>query len=581
VDATWRQDIGRNLSDDEIREWSRQVTAIQLQRDAEAKAKHAEVAMECQALFTEALAASSHPYLDKKQVVPHNAKIASDGRLMVPVYNIKGLIQSIQYIDDNGNKRFYPGGKIAGNFAVVGKASDIVYIAEGFATAATVNQVTSKCCIAALSAGNLVAVAKNIKELFPDSTIVVVGDNDVSGVGQKAAQDAANSIGCEFIIPPEEGDANDYVNAGGDLNYLLGKNDSWLVPADVFCDSNERVNWLISGYLQQNALHMIHGPSGCGKTFIVLDMVLHLASGMTMWNNRKVDPCPVVYLAGEGHRGLKGRILAWKHRYGVADLAMWVSKSGCDLDVAAELAKTINGIASLPTKPGIVVIDTLHRFMSGDENHSQDVKKILDACAKIQATFDCSLVLIHHTGHATVKRGRGSSAWRGALDIEFGVEMADDGPTKLTKLIQIKNKDSERVPDFLFTLSREIVPDCLDEYGEQVYSAVVEPVDKSQATSSPVESKHTGHLKTMHRAWVGGGMKVSNGLPYITRQDLKTTLVADGNSEQTATAYLKPSTKSGTIYPLINGGEIIVHQDGWVIVNKVFASVLIMEKNRK
>jgi hypothetical protein len=577
VDSTWRQDIGRSLSDDEVKEYSRRVTIIKQQRDAEEKVKHAEVAGECQALFSEASTVESHPYLAKKQVGTHCAKIASDGRLIIPLYNKKGVIQSLQYIDDIGNKRFYPGGKASGNFGVIGKLKSTIYLVEGFATAATVHEVTGELCIVAFSANNLVAVAKVIKEVFADSNIVVIGDNDASGVGQKAAIAAAKAIGCEFIIPPDEGDANDFVNAGGDLNVLLNK-DSWLVQVDDFCDSNELVDWLITGYLQHNALVMVHGPSGSGKTFIVLDMALHLASGMNSWNNRNVAPCSVVYLAGEGHKGLKNRILAWKHHYGVADLSMWVSKSGCDLDVAAELVKVINGIARLPIKPGLVVIDTLHRFMSGDENSSQDARKILDACAKIQSTFNCTVLLVHHSGHSTLKRGRGSSAWRGALDIEFSVEANEGDPIVLK---QIKNKDSECATDFLFNLVREIVPGCIDVYGDQVYSVVVESVEEANKPIQQPVSKHSERLKTLERAWLGGNCAVINGSPYITKSELQSVLKGDGNSDSTVSSYVKPSHKNGTIFPLLNGGEIIAHGEGWLLVNKSYIRAWMLMRGKK
>ena len=40
-----------------------------------------------------------------------------------------------------------------------------------------------------------------------------MGDNDISGVGQKAARDAALSIGGKYLIPDTEGnDWNDVVN---------------------------------------------------------------------------------------------------------------------------------------------------------------------------------------------------------------------------------------------------------------------------------------------------------------------------------------------------------------------------------
>jgi putative DNA primase/helicase len=69
------------------------------------------------------------------------------------------------------------------------------------------------------------------------------------------------------------------------------------------------------------------------------------------------------------------------------------------------------------------VVDTLHRFLDGDENSATDAKTMLDACSALIQEFACSVILIHHTGVSSEAqhRGRGSSAWRGALDIEISV----------------------------------------------------------------------------------------------------------------------------------------------------------------
>jgi RecA-family ATPase len=62
---------------------------------------------------------------------------------------------------------------------------------------------------------------------------------------------------------------------------------------------------------------MVHGASGSGKTFVVLDWLLHIATGQPEWKGHKVKQGGVVYLAGEGHNGLKGRMAAWLQHYQV------------------------------------------------------------------------------------------------------------------------------------------------------------------------------------------------------------------------------------------------------------------------
>lgn len=71
---------------------------------------------------------------------------------------------------------------------------------------------------------------------------------------------------------------------------------------------------------------------------------------------------------------------------------------------------------------------------------------MLDACATIMQEFDCSVVLVHHTGvsEEAQHRARGSSAWRGALDIEVSVKPGNSD--KPIEVLQRKMKDAEESP---------------------------------------------------------------------------------------------------------------------------------------
>jgi putative DNA primase/helicase len=57
-----------------------------------------------------------------------------------------------------------------------------------------------------------------LRRLYPQAVIIVCGDNDAHGKGQKAAKEAANEVGGRFIIPPNVGqDWNDHLTNGGTL----------------------------------------------------------------------------------------------------------------------------------------------------------------------------------------------------------------------------------------------------------------------------------------------------------------------------------------------------------------------------
>lgn len=159
-----------------------------------------------------------HPYLLKKRITGDYARILA-GDLIIALWNEQRELSTLQFIDQQGGKRFLTGGKKAGCFAVIGKHDaphDKILICEGYATAESLHDDTGHFVIAAMDAGNLEPVARIIRRLFEHAPIVIAGDNDPVGI--KAAKAAALACGGGYLIPPVEGtDWNDVISGEGDL----------------------------------------------------------------------------------------------------------------------------------------------------------------------------------------------------------------------------------------------------------------------------------------------------------------------------------------------------------------------------
>ena len=434
-------------------------------------------------------------------------------------------------------------------------------------------------CIVAYSASNLVPVAGEIRERFgATQEIIVVADNDASGTGQKYADQASAKHGARVVTPPVQGDANDYVQAGHDLAALLTpQSDDWLMPADALCEIPAPISWLVKRWFQSSALMMVHGPSGVGKTFVVMDMCLRMASGAADWAGHKVKPGAVVYLAGEGHYGLRGRIAAWRERHKPGPLRMWVSKHGCDLNTAQGYQKAADAIRALPEVPSIVVVDTLHRFLAGDENSAQDAKTMIDACDRLKIEFGCSVLLVHHTGvsEEAQHRARGSSAWRGALDIEVSVTQPEkEGPINVEPK---KIKDGEEPDPVYCELEKVAIPGWMDEDGEQVFSAVVTFVPGPPPRQKG-DSKIEANRKLFERAWLGAGCEMRDERPYLSRSGLKHKLREYGETEPMIEKILKPSQGTELIGSLLNAGIIQKHEHGWVVIAEAHVTAMLIKR---
>ena len=585
VECNWRAEIGRTLTPVEEMAHAKRLAEAKAARDAELAKSREVAANTVEQIWANAMPASpDHPYLARKGVQPHGARATGDGRLVVPLYGSDGALSSLQYIAHDGGKLYHPGGATGGKYWQIG-VTDIpgtIYLAEGFATAATIHEATGRPCIVAYSASNLVPVCGSIRERFGAAQdLVIVADHDASGTGQKYADQASAKYGARVVMPPEPGDANDYAQAGHDLKALLTPQpDDWLVTADSLCDQPAPIAWLIKKWLQERALIMVHGPSGVGKTFVLMDMCLRMASCVPEWAGFRVKPGAVVYLAGEGHYGLRGRIAAWRHKHGVKSLNMWVSRHGCDLNTPQGYQKTADAIRALPTIPMLIVVDTLHRFLAGDENSAQDAKTMIDACDRLKQEFGCSVLLVHHTGVSdeAQHRARGSSAWKGALDIEISITGGkNDQPIKVEPK---KVKDGEEPEAVYCDLESVEIPGWIDEDGEQVKSAV--PLFVSAPAQAKRGRPSNDNHQTIRDAWYSleDDAEVVDGMPYIARAALKRYL--EHNKGMTSTVANKFSAPAGKVVKdLLAEGWLVERQNGYAIADDITKMTMLKDKQNR
>ena len=587
VEVTWRADVGRKLTDFEEMANVRRMNEARALRDAALERQHQVASETVETIWSSAQSASAeHPYLAKKGIGVHGARITGDGRLVVPLYDQDGTLASLQYIAHDGGKLYHPGGQTGGKFWMVGSLDEpgTLFVAEGFATAATIHETTNRPVVVAYSASNLVPVTGSLRDMHgPNQDIVIVADHDSSGVGQRYAEQASAKYGARMVMPPILGDANDYAQAGHDLASLLmpTADSDWLIPADDFCSQPSPISWLVKRWIQSQALIMVHGPSGGGKTFVVLDWCLRMASGTENWAGQKVRPGNVVYLAGEGHHGLRGRVAAWKHHHQAGKLKMWLSKDGCDLNTPAGYLKVVEQIRALQEVPNIIVVDTLHRFLLGDENSAQDAKTMLDACNNLMMEFNCSVILVHHTGVSdeAQHRARGSSAWRGALDIEISIVPGkDDQPMQI---VQRKSKDAELAQTVHVDLQQVTIPGWYDEDNQPVTSAVI--IQAQEPTVSvKKDGKIDSHRKTFENAWWASGCEERNGMPYISRSAMLDYCIQKLDiKEASAKQYIKPSVPGKPIADLLTAEIIATFEHGWIVVDDNQASAMMIRKSER
>jgi hypothetical protein len=263
--------------------------------------------------------------------------------------------------------------------------------------------------------------------------------------------------------------------------------------------------WLIKGVLTRGERSLCAGPSMSGKSFAITDMALSVARGVP-YLGRKVRRGLVVYQAGEGGRGLKKRLRAYRQHHEVQpdeDLPFVLLTSPVDLyandaDTSA-LIKEIDGWAAVYKQSHgldleLVVIDTLSAATPGaNENASEDMSKVLARCARLAAKLRCHVMLVHHLNAAGSKPRGHSSLF---ANIENAIEIVPTEKTvsggyradgseihrKVRSARITKQKDGEDGLAWEFTLKQVVLGKDLD--GDPITSCVIVGVDADAEVSA-------------------------------------------------------------------------------------------------
>lgn len=225
-------------------EWEKKTSARKIAEQEEEKKIKAEAAEKAEQICQESTSAANHPYLTKKKIKASGARITKDGELFIPI-QINNKKTSLQFIDENGSKKFLFGGEIKGGYHYIpasNRSTSEIIICEGFATGAAVNQALDKAVICAFTAGNLKAVATSVKNKYPQAKIMFAADNDWEkheagkskvNTGIHYAQQAAAAIGGAIVIlcPQKHGvtDFNDILCLEG-VNAVKASFDNILPP---------------------------------------------------------------------------------------------------------------------------------------------------------------------------------------------------------------------------------------------------------------------------------------------------------------------------------------------------------------
>lgn len=242
----------------------------------------------------------------------------------------------------------------------------------------------------------------------------------------------------------------------------------------------EQVSWAIKGVV--GGLTVLWGEPKNGKSFVALSMALAVATGKP-WFGNPVRQGPVVYVVAEGGwAGFANRLMALCDHSEVplGELAgrLIVVDHAVDLGKTAAFEEQLAEWDAI--EPTLVVIDTLSRCMSGDENKQEAMQGFVASTGLITARYGASVLVVHHSNREGTIRG--SNVLAGAVDSMIKVTKGVDGgknPTIFLTANMLKELDTEHFEPARLYPTVVDVHDCwgdnvVDEYGDKQTTLVLD-----------------------------------------------------------------------------------------------------------
>ena len=210
------------------------------------------------------------------------------------------------------------------------------------------------------------------------------------------------------------------------------------------CNTPHEYKWLVKDMIEEDTMVQIFGPPESGKSLIAIDIGLSIASGIP-WFGRDTSAGPVIYICGEGFNGLGRRFKAWELVRGEdfhENTPFHASEIAANMTDDASVSQVAKSVMAIKKKhganPKLIIIDTVARNFGGeDENSTQAMSKFIRHVDLLRSGFGATVMVVHHSGKMFKDQARGSSALRGAMDVEYMAEQEDGAVT----FVSTKTKD--------------------------------------------------------------------------------------------------------------------------------------------
>jgi putative DNA primase/helicase len=237
--GVWQAHRNKPYTAAEQKTFDEQVKAARREREAQDAKRNADAAGTAKRLLKTAKAAQAdHPYLLRKGVQPVSTlkelpllrvkgilgyvPKTLDGRILLAPIKVGDKLSSVELIDEAGHKWMLKDGAVKGGYWATQKLPvdpEVIQIGEGVVTGLSAGEATHYPTLAAMSAGNLEAVARQMRSRYPRAALLILGE---LGNGQEQAEQAARAVNGRLALPDFGENPPDGLTDFNDMHLLRG-----------------------------------------------------------------------------------------------------------------------------------------------------------------------------------------------------------------------------------------------------------------------------------------------------------------------------------------------------------------------
>lgn len=198
------------------------------------------------------------------------------------------------------------------------------------------------------------------------------------------------------------------------------------VQFSAMMDGPTEIEWLVDGIVPRTTTGIVAGEPGIGKTWIVMDLVLTIASGVPWLDLYATKPCKVLVVDEENAHVLvrqRYQSLVWKYEpYGLLENIHFLVGESIDItplehprtgmQPSSDFNKLYYTIGE--NNYDLVVFDSLTRMHHADENDSSRMSAVFSYIKRLMDDLGVSCIFTHHFNKA---RGHSNNRLRGSSDI--------------------------------------------------------------------------------------------------------------------------------------------------------------------